>query len=136
MVTNKTGRDETDLAIWNENTEAMTLLEKLNAAIQIAVNQDTRTFERDPAPLLLHFRQFFGSIRHLVSALDREASYNQNVAARYIILEEGPAKEKLFRLYAERVRKRLTGLYLLMIRGLVGRLDAFINANDRIPTIK
>lgn len=128
------------MAIWNDYTAAYTILDELIAAIKAElVDPDPATVWNNSANLLLQFRQHiiqaYEAIRHLLSGLTREASYNQNAAARYILLEEGPAKNRLFTLYAGRLQTRMTSLYLLMAQGLDARLDDFLAASSQIPDL-
>lgn len=127
--------DEGDLAIWNDWTRLMERLGEMNDAITAHSDQDTDTVDGDADPPLDEFRRLFAAVRSMQAALSREATYHQNLGARYLTLEDCDAKRRLWRLYAPKIRTRVRGLYLRIARDLVALLDSFGHASLRTPTI-
>lgn len=129
--------DEGDLAVWKDYARFTDRVTELDEAIAESADPNADIIMAgDPDPLLYECRRLFAAIRHVQAALSREATYHQNITARYIMLEEGAAKTHLYRLYASRISTRLDGLHMRIGRDVVTFLDNLSNLGTSKPNIK
>lgn len=127
--------DEGDLAIWKDWSRLMERLGEMNEAITENADQDADIVEDMADPPLDEFRRLFAAVRSMQAALSREATYHQNISARYLTLEEGDAKERLWTLYASKIRTRVRDLYIKIAQDLTILLESFDQVALRTPNI-
>lgn len=127
--------DEGDLAIWRDWSRLMERLGEMNEAITENADQDADIVEDVADPPLDEFRRLFAAVRSMQAALSREATYHQNISARYLTLEESDAKERLWMMYASKIRTRVRDLYIKIAQDLIILLDSFDQVAVRTPNI-
>lgn len=129
--------DLADIAVWNDRSAAVGRANELNAALDSISDRtaDVVCDQNMPLPVA-EFRRLFAALWHVQSVLSREATYQQNVAVRFITLEDRIAKDRLFRLYSTRIRTRVTDLYLRVVHDIIQILDGLNNIGSTNANIK
>lgn len=125
-----------DKAIWIDRQAVRDKAQVLNAAIDANADCNSNFVVSDAiTPPAMEFRQLFAALTHVKSSLGREAAYLQNLAARFLMLEDSPAKDALFQLYAERIRTRVNVLYrrvAIDVMTLITSLNRMLEENPNI----
>ncbi|KAJ4406956.1 hypothetical protein N0V82_010023 [Gnomoniopsis sp. IMI 355080] len=128
--------DLADIAVWNDRSAAISRGAELEAALDMFVDRNTDTvYDWNAERPASEFRRFSAALWHTKSVLSREATYFQNVAVTFIVLDDRAAKDRLFRLYAERLRTRIANLYLRVCNDTSQLLDGLDNMNTTRPNI-
>lgn len=128
--------DLADIAVWNDRSAALSRGAELEAALDRSVDRNTDiVYEWNAERPVAEFRRFSAALWHIKSVLSREATYFQNVAVTFINLDDSAAKDKLFRIYAGRLRIRIANLYLRVCNDISQILDGLDNLNTTRPNI-
>lgn len=128
--------DLADIAVWNDRSAVVDRANELQAVLDIVADRTTDTVgDWNSERPVAEFRRLFAALWHVQSVLSREATYQQNVAVRFITLEDRAAKDKLFRLYAGRIRTRVTNLYMRVISDVMQILSELDNMGTTNPNI-
>lgn len=128
--------DRGDIAVWNDRSAAIARATELQAALDNLSDRTTDTVrDWNAEPPVDEFRQTFAAFWHVLRVLNREATFFQNVAVRFVTLDGRAAKDELFRLYADRIRTRITGLYVRIIGDIGQILDDLFAMGTTHPNI-
>lgn len=125
-----------DIAVWKDRNAAVAAMDVayISVASNSDLNSDTVTDPTIP-PSSMPFKQLFAALWHVQASLSREATYLQNIAARFITLDDRAARDRLFALHAARIRVRVTGLFRAVLSDIDGLLDGLETLDTDTPTI-
>ncbi|KAJ4385473.1 hypothetical protein N0V93_009901 [Gnomoniopsis smithogilvyi] len=128
--------DFTDLSVWTDRCATNDRGAEFAAALNRLsdLNTDDVYYWNVERPVS-EFRRFSAALWHMQSVLSREATYFQHVAVSFIGLEDRAAKAELFRLYAWRIRTRISDLYVKICIDISQSLDEFDNLATTRPNI-
>lgn len=126
-----------DKAVWIDRNSLHEKAFAINTAINANTDRTSNTVHDSTiAPPSKEYRQFFAALWQIRGVLSRDAIYMQNISARYLTLEDGPAKVALFTVYAARIRTRVTDLYMQIATDAMGILTGFSGMLERNPNIR
>lgn len=113
--------------------EAYDRMEEAVAARRPGDGEDPLKHPADPPVGLV--REFFAAVASAVRYFNVEATYNQNFAANYLRLEDGPEKLSIFERYAEKMRTRIEVIYIDCVQEISNIMGYFNFAFLQNPTI-
>lgn len=134
----------TDLAIWQSAKLIKSVNEELRNYLIFRGPSDgvfdtparrvtqTRIDSMSSDPLEVHewFRDLYSMLRLLVRDLNREATWNQNMAAAYVRLEDMGTQQRIHQVYASKFRARMGLIYIRSVEEMVQVLDSWDSYND------
>lgn len=118
-----------DFSAWNVQSDVRDAFAMMDEAFQRSLpprEHDPRTTPNVPPVDVI--RKFFAVFGDAVRYFNVEAAFNQNFAAGFIRLAEGPEKQSIFDRYAEKMRTRIDSVYMAAIDRVTDVVTYYINA--------
>lgn len=133
-----------DLAIWRSaralksvNDEVRTIIIDrapsagvFDTGPRLITRQRIRSAHSDPLEVLQFFRDLYAELRSLARDLNREATWNQNMAAAWARLEDVGTQQTMHQVYANKFRARMGLIYIRTVQEMSQLLDSWDFHND------